>query len=102
MGFSLGNTLGEGNDYRGTEIIKQGTNKKYEILDNDSLSNILSRFIQAEGGTFTESDVMGKQGVQTAENIAVVRGGLMGPTQETTDSTFSASDLLAKYSTQNK
>ena len=98
MGFSLGDALGEGDDYRGTEIIKQGTNKKYEILDNNSLSNILSRFIQAEGGTFTESDVMGKQGVQIAENIAVIAGGKVPMPQTEEERTKIAREKIAQYS----
>jgi len=75
MGFALGDALGDEDNYRGTEIIKQGTNKKYEILEGDSLSTILSKIIQAEGGSFIEGDVMGGKAVQTAENIAVIAGG---------------------------
>lgn len=98
MGFALGDALGEGEDYRGTQIIKQGTNKAYEILEGDSLSNVLSRILQAEGGTFTEGDVLGKRAVQTAENVAVIAGGKAPMPQTEEEKTRMAREKIAQYS----
>jgi hypothetical protein len=99
MGFALGDALGEGEDYRGTQIIKQGTNKAYEILEGDSLSNVLSRIIQAEGGTFGEGDVLGKRAVQTAENAVVIADANAPTPQTEEEKTEMARKKIAQYST---
>ena len=116
MGYSLGDMIvGESSaldpetgqpleDYKGTQIIKQGTNKKYEILENESLENILASLVEAEVGDIQSAE-FAKELLKDIQNIITVKGGFMEPTPEELkllEQQAIADEMIRKHSTQNK